>query len=490
MSSVYKQSRRKNGKQVRARNYTGKYKCPLSGVWKTVALGVTDKRVAEKKLADLIRSLEEEAVGLAPPKLLRESATRPIAEHIGEFIDDLRMKNRSREHYRRVEQRLGILCRECDWNFIRDVTADSFQTWRTRQDKAAKTLNGFLSAARSFVTWMERAGRVAANPLRTVEAVDTRGRETFERRALTSDEVRRLLEVAGPRLVVYLAAVHTGLRHGELRSLKWGDVHLDAPAPFIVVRASTSKNRKKATIWLVDELADELRRHRPAVVDEGAKVFDRLVPSRSTWAEDFRRAGIERDNARGRADFHALRHTLASNLAARGVPMRFAMEHMRHSDIKLTSKVYTDASTLPIAEAVDTLPRYLSDPDESGGAHIGAQTQDAGCHVLSPTGTDGVAMDADVNPLAQRNRTCHGTSCLSQSNAGNKVEPGGIEPTENGGSEDGSGGGAHIGAQETRPDDGDEHLRKLLRHWPGLPDDQKAIVADMVRDVARGWSDD
>ena len=490
MSSVYKQSRRKNGKQVRARNYTGKYKCPLSGVWKTVALGVTDKRVAEKKLADLIRSLEEEAVGLAPPKLLRESAMRPIAEHVGEFIDDLRMKNRSRGHYRRVEQRLGILCRECEWNYIRDVTADSFQTWRARQDKSAKTLNDFRSAARSFMTWMSKAGRCKANTLQGVEAVDTRGRETFARRSLTKDEVRRLLAVSEGRRVVYLTALHTGLRHGELRSLKWGDIRLDGPAPFIKVRALNAKNRKSETIWLVDELAAELKKLRPVLVDDGVRVFERAVPSHKTWRADYERAGIERDNSRGRADFHALRHTLATNLAAQGVPMRLAMAHMRHSDIKLTSKIYTDVSALPIAEAVDALPRYLDSPDESGGAHIGAQAQDAGCHVLSPTGTDGVAMNADVNPLAQRNRTCHGTSCLGQSNAGNKVEPGGIEPTENGGSEDGSGGGAHIGAQETRPDDGDEHLRKLLRHWPGLPDDQKAIVADMVRDVARGWSDD
>jgi len=38
------------------------------------------------------------------------------------------------------------------------------------------------------------------------------------------------------------------------------------------------------------------------------------------------------------------------------------MEVMRHSGMRLTMKTYTDATLLPVAEAVNTLPSYLSEP--------------------------------------------------------------------------------------------------------------------------------
>ena len=43
----------------------------------------------------------------------------------------------------------------------------------------------------------------------------------------------------------------------------------------------------------------------------------------------------------GRAGFHSLRVSFASNLGRPGVPIQTARELMRHSTIELTAKVYT-----------------------------------------------------------------------------------------------------------------------------------------------------
>lgn len=59
------------------------------------------------------------------------------------------------------------------------------------------------------------------------------------------------------------------------------------------------------------------------------------------------------------ADFHALCYTWATFLQRNGVAQRFAMKLMRHSDIKLTAKVYTDETQLPIYDAIKGLPRLL-----------------------------------------------------------------------------------------------------------------------------------
>jgi integrase len=68
-------------------------------------------------------------------------------------------------------------------------------------------------------------------------------------------------------------------------------------------------------------------------------------------------AGIPKVDERGwTLDVHALRHTFGTDLSKAGVAPRIAQEAMRHSDIKLTMKVYTDPKLLDVAGAVDALP--------------------------------------------------------------------------------------------------------------------------------------
>ncbi len=106
-----------------------------------------------------------------------------------------------------------------------------------------------------------------------------------------------------------------------------------------------------------DDLVAELRAIRPANPLPTARLF--RVPKPETVKADLVAAVIPLVDAQGRkVDLHALRHTLATNLARGGVAPRTAMEAMRHSDMKLTAKTYTDAGLLPMADAMDKLPRY------------------------------------------------------------------------------------------------------------------------------------
>ena len=79
-----------------------------------------------------------------------------------------------------------------------------------------------------------------------------------DRRALGDDELVNLLDVtrrgptrfgmAGPdRAMLYTLAVETGLRAGELRSLTWSCLDLDADSPTVTVKAAYSKHRRDAT---------------------------------------------------------------------------------------------------------------------------------------------------------------------------------------------------------------------------------------------------
>lgn len=382
IASVFRHSRRKDGRRVIGRTYWAQLRLNPTDKLERFSLHTTDKRVAEKRLREIVEEREREAAGILSPKPQREAAGRPLADHLKDYLADMKARQRSQAHTKHVRLRLNRLLHECGWTLPKDVSADSFMMWRAKETTSPKTVNEYLSAAHCFMEWMHRAGRTPLNPLSTVQRAETRGAERIKRRALTDEEVRSLLAVAGRRAVIYLAALHTGLRYGELKQLQWGDLHLDAAQPYLMARASTTKNRKDAAVFLPEELVEAFRAMRTEEVREGAKVFKGIMPIRKTWRADFDAAGIARADDRGRrADFHALRHTLASNLARAGVPPRLAMEIMRHSDLRLTVKTYTDAAALPTAAVVAAMPRFTPVIPAAGSppqyAQIDAQRLDA-----------------------------------------------------------------------------------------------------------------
>jgi len=95
--------------------------------------------------------------------------------------------------------------------------------------------------------------------------------------------------------------------------------------------------------------------HKAKGGGKGEYVF--VVPTIETFRNDLERAGIPYKDAQGRfADFHSLRVTFCTNLQKAGVPQRVAQEIMRHSDLKLTAKVYTDTASLHTWSAIEKLP--------------------------------------------------------------------------------------------------------------------------------------
>jgi integrase len=165
----------------------------------------------------------------------------------------------------------------------------------------------------------------------------------------------------------YLMAIYTGLRRRELNGLKWGDFVLKGDAPFVRVPASISKNAKSATLGLRSELVAALQSYRPDLAQPFEWAFRGRVPNIDTFYRDLAKAKIVRmDEFARRVDFHALRTTFGTHLQVAGVPMRAAMEMMRHSDPKLTMKVYTDAAHLPLTSELARLPSFGVTPNLTG----------------------------------------------------------------------------------------------------------------------------
>jgi len=383
---------------------------PADGKIEDVSLGTSEKQVAEKRQGERRREKELERGGFIPPKAIRDASHRKLSDHLQDFLGDMRRRGKSEKYLANLEFRVGRLISDCAWNTASDVSADSFQAWlRRRQELKDKTANDYLEAARCFFNWLVKLGRAGSNPLLSVEKAKTKGGKAQGRRAFSDDEMVRLLAVAGERKAVYLMAVHTGLRRGELAALKWGDLHLDAVTPFVNVRASTTKNGKAADMRLLPELVAALAELKTNGTNGDDLVFKR-IPRIERFYRDLKKAGIALKDAFGRkAVFHSLRHTFGTNLARGGVASRVAMALMRHSDRRLTDQIYTDENLLGTWAAFDSLPNYGERASQiasqilvatgqnvslpvttSAGPEVAKTLVNIGdCHVLALPGTTG-----------------------------------------------------------------------------------------------------
>jgi integrase len=363
---VFRPSRVVDGKRVVAKTYSGRYRLPGDLKDRQVALDIPDKQAAKAALAARVKQELLEFHGLVPPSRQTETASSPILPVVGEWLDDLRAKGRKPHHIGVMEKFLNVLCRECGWRRVADVTADSFIRWRISNstDKSAKTLNEYQGAVRAFFNWLIKTGRMPLNPMASVEKVQEHGKTVRNRRSFTHAEFLRMVAVADPtRSVVYAMAYYTGLRRAELVALFWSDFNLAASVPTVTVHAKDTKNRQAATLPLHSDLKDMLLAHQKALGNPPASSKALEVPKRlRAFERDLKAAGIRKKDERGRIlDFHSFRHSCATRLASSGTPLAVAMKIMRHSDPRLTAKVYVDDAALPLAASIEKLPGMTPD---------------------------------------------------------------------------------------------------------------------------------
>ncbi len=427
IESVYKPRRRKNGKLSIARLYRGRYRLDGDIQVKDIALDTPDRQVALKRLREIVLQAQHEKEGLAMPRTQKDALRRKLAEHLDDYLADLKVMGRAETYLRLIRTRNARLIKDCKWAMVKDVTSDSFVAWRSsQQDFAPKTLNEYLNAANGLMNWMVRQRRLESNPLRHVGLVEVRGKQQ-RRRALTDEEFDRLLAVAGDKRLLYLTAVYTGLRLGELRQLIWSDLELDSERPFIRAREGTTKNKKEAIVPVHPALLEELRAARDYCSNFDGSVFEIGSHSERFFRDHLNAARIERLDSVGRkVDFHALRYTFATKLARQGVPQRLAQELMRHSDPKLTAMIYTDVSQLPTFDAVQKLEWTAGKPaaGRQGYTQIDSQEAVSDSHerprVDTENGVETWSQVVDVEGISQ--------AWTGPDTNGQMVEAAGVEP--------------------------------------------------------------
>ena len=340
--------------------------------------GYKDRQATEQLAAKLERSKAQGEQGLLDPYLPHR--VRPLSEHIADWTAELRELGRDDMYVAPCKARVERLMKECGWAKLGDINADAFCKWRqtaviiqtdgarravrTKRLLSPAAKNHYLATLGTFCRWCVKRKRIAANPVADVEKVDETADVRRERRALSAEELERLLDVVPAKYrLAYQMLIGTGLRRTELRAVRWGDVMLNVPRPYIQLQAKDTKSKRADVLPLRADLAELLR-----IVKDDAKDRERVVkvlPRIPTHKRFLAKAGIPWLDDRGRrADIHALRHSYGTLLSKGGVSPREAMSLMRHTDLRLTMKVYTDPRIFDLAGAVEKLPIQLVKPEE------------------------------------------------------------------------------------------------------------------------------
>jgi integrase len=202
-------------------------------------------------------------------------------------------------------------------------------------------------------------------PRNVCEAVKPPRPQKREIAPLSPEQARCFLEACqGERLeALFVLAVHTGMRQGELLGLHWEDVDLQAgtlrvrralaqtkDGPMLAAPKSAKSRRR---IKLTGASVESLKRHRAAQNAERLKIGglweDRglVFPNRTggflspylltdgPLKRPLERAGLPPIR------FHDLRHTCATILLSRGVHVKLVQELLGHATISITLDTYS-----------------------------------------------------------------------------------------------------------------------------------------------------
>ena len=242
-----------------------------------------------------------------------------------------------------------------------------------RKGRAPKTVSNYAEALAAFCDWGVQRGYLASDPLESLGTFDQTPQTV--RRAMTSEEIIRLLEVCSPqRRLLLETAFLSGLRANELRNLTLK--HLDLKRGGLHLDARWTKNREPGfqplPIHLLEELLAFAKSGEPTgLYSRSYRRKDAIlriprnpllyVPTHTARELDknLKDADIPKYTPDGKVDFHACRVAFINLLLENGASIKEAQTLARHSTPQLTMNVYVPTTEKQRSEAVEKVGEIL-----------------------------------------------------------------------------------------------------------------------------------
>ncbi len=261
---------------------------------------------------------------------------------------------------------------------LQDITREKVKAMALaglQRGQSPKTMQNIVRCLSSLLSHALEDNLVTVNPALKPGKFLPKITKRHKITPLTREEVALLIETAKAKLPRYyplfLCAVRTGLRMGELLALQWGDI--DWQGRFIEVqrnythfRLTTPKSGESRRVDMSRELAQTLR---DLLTERQIEAAASQWTDTPAWVFCSETGGLlHPHNLRDRVfyglltkaklrkvRFHDLRHTFASLLLQQGESLVYVKEQMGHSSIQVTVDLYGHLIPGGNKQAVDRL---------------------------------------------------------------------------------------------------------------------------------------
>ena len=251
------------------------------------------------------------------------------------------------------------------------ATVEKFISLRQKENMNLTTLRKILVTFNQIMAYAVRHRHIDFNPVRDAEKPRNQGKEVVKEtiKVLNPEQIKAFLEeVANPKYhILFLTAIMTGARQGELLGLKWEDVDFNRKQIHIrrtfnhgrfFAPKTKGSNRKidlapvvlrELAKWKLESKTKELEKKK-SMEPEGkpfkGNELDLVFPNDEWGPMDcmnmvhyqfhpaLKRAGCPRIR------FHDLRHTTASLLLDQGENIKYISAQLGHANPTTTLNIY------------------------------------------------------------------------------------------------------------------------------------------------------
>jgi integrase len=322
----------------------------------TVATKELAQKILRKRLDEIA---EANLTGACPVQAISfDDFSKEYLDHVNAV--------RSKSSQKKVPSMVRNLAKYFGSMQLSKVTSGNVQRWIDKRSqerkknkqpiKPATVVSEFVTLSAIFREGRKR-GYVVQNPCRGVSLPRVNNKVM---RCLSDVEEERLVPACSDSIrAIVQTALYSGLRKEELFELHWADLDFD----HAILTVQHGKGEKKRHIPMIPELV-EILKAIPRQVSDGQVspyVFNnpdtgtRWVDIRKPWFAALKVAGVRSFR------FHDLRHSFASRMVQRGVPLKAIQELLGHSEIKTTMR-YAHLAPSDLQKAVSALSRVASAP--------------------------------------------------------------------------------------------------------------------------------
>lgn len=323
-------------------------------------VGEVTKAVAQRKLEDKKRKIRRGLYEYEDSNVTLETLEEDYIKHVK---DTTKLRT-----WKKREQQLRTLKAFFKDKKLPQITPKDIEDFKSSRLQTIRpaSVNRELATLRHVINLAKRWKRFyGENPV----SISGLLREDNQRdRVLSIEEEENLLAHSADHLKpILITALNSGLRRGEILSLRWNNVDFDNNLFIITATNNKSKKTKRVPVnsllrkmlselWLKAKPSEEDLSNPSHDAKKNKFVFlgDDLKPIKdikTAYLNACRRAGIKG------LRFHDLRHTAGTRMLESGVGIVAISEILGHSSIELTRKRYLHPGD-SLRDAVEKLANF------------------------------------------------------------------------------------------------------------------------------------